>query len=378
MTSEGVRILRTSKYLLSPEVHGLIEQGRVGGKTSVVEKQMREFEMPDEAFNHSLGYVTSGILPEREDPQLRELIDILLANVAIPGVSTPSQMKYLVANACGKKTPKAEDILEYAFERSEEVEILHLSAILRTLRRLGVERLPPRCVQLMAERFRHPATLAGQYSAFNATYQPDTLGELPAPFVDLATFDRYYALDLDAYGMLDEAQQIDRHLCESGVVVVVDSTHYHPELGEVIGEEKVQAGEEKTGESWGRYVRPSERLIRNFALSLIEGRVSDELKHHSLVGVNKQDKREAALRAAYGVDLDLTPSLAKINRVLGDLTVYDDSAIVVLHAESVKDREQFRDFVDLLSRYKVKTIVRSREAIQVFRRCWYNRFKIGK
>ena len=88
--------------------------------------------------------------------------------------------------------------------------------------------------------------------------------------------------------ILDAAE----HLLERGIVCIVDTTNFHPELGAVVMEEKIKDDVEKTREVWGDYVRPHERLVRSFARRLMEGTVCDELRYHSLVSVRKPGKLE--------------------------------------------------------------------------------------
>ena len=61
--------------------------------------------------------------------------------------------------------------------------------------------------------------------------------------------------------------------------------------------------------------------------------------------------------------MNLTPDLGLINKVLSDLTLHDENVILVVDAESVKDLEQYRQFVGLLQRYHIKVILRMREPL---------------
>jgi len=85
------------------------------------------------------------------------------------------------------------------------------------------------------------------------------------------------------------------------------------------------------------------------------------------VSVNKPDKLdkiwEKLIRKFLGIDLNLTPDLGLINKVLSDLTLHDENVVLVVDAESVKDLEQYRQFVGLLERYRIKVILRMREPL---------------
>src|SRR5205807_4326753 len=125
-------------------------------------------------------------------------------------------------------------------------------------------------------------------------------------------------LHLDAFGMAEEVKVLERQLLERGIVCIVDTTNFHPELGAVVAEEKIKDDVEKTREVWGDYVRPHERLVRSFARRLMEGSVDEELRNHSLVCVNKPDKIdkiwEKLVRKFLGIDVNLTPDLGLINK----------------------------------------------------------------
>src|ERR1051325_12249399 len=99
----------------------------------------------------------------------------------------------------------------------------------------------------------------------------------------------------------------------------------------------------------------------------MEGAVHDELRDYSLVCVSKPDKIDKILerlhRKFLGIDVNLTPDLGLINKVLSDLTLHDENIILVVDAESVKDLEQYRQFVGLLQRYHIKVILRMREPL---------------
>src|SRR5262249_45090108 len=140
-----------------------------------------------------------------------------------------------------------------------------------------------------------------------------------------------------------------------------------PELGAVVAEEKIKEDVEKTREVWGDYVRPHERLVRSFARRLMEGAVGEGLLDCSLVCVNKPDKIdkiwEKLVRKFLGIDLNLTPDLALIKRVLSALPRHAETVIRVGDAAWVRAREHSRQFVGLLQRYHIKVILRLREPL---------------
>jgi hypothetical protein len=363
----GVKWLRQASFLLTPAAAKHVRDNRVQGFGSVADQQMRDFAIAPSQMGLSLRFVLERTLPERIDPKLSMLIEALRTHVRLPGVAERKHLTYLVRKWSGRKQPRPDDYLRYAFEHAAFLGEPDLQAILRVLRELGFADVPARCKELSAERFNHAPAILRQFQVYAQAYRPNKLGALPVVFKDIATLDDYRTLHLDAFGMAEEVRMLERHLLERGIVCIVDTTNFHPELGAVIAEEKIKEDVEKTREVWGDYVRPHERLVRSFARRLMEGTVPVELRNQSLVCVNKPDKIDKIWERLYrkflGIDLNLTPDLGLINKVLSDLTLHDENVILVVDAESVKDLEQYRQFVGLLQRYQIKVILRLREPL---------------
>jgi hypothetical protein len=364
---QGVKWLRQASFLLSPIAAQHIRDNRIQGFGSIAEQQLRDFPIVPAQMGPSLRFILERILPEKIDPKLSMLLDALRTHVRLPGVSERKHLTYLVRKWSGKKNPEPDDYLRYAFEHAAYLSEPDLQAILLVLRELGFSDVPARCQELSAERFNHAPAILSQFQVYARSYRPNKLGQLPAVFRDIVTLNDYRTLHLDAFGMSEEVQVLERHLTSRGIVCIVDTTNFHPELGAVVMEEKIKEDVEKTREVWGDYVRPHERLVRSFARRLMEGSVSDELSNHSLVCVRKPGKLdkiwETLIRKFLGIDMNLTPDLGLINKVLSDLTLHDENVILVVDAESVKDLEQYRQFVGLLQRYHIKVILRMREPL---------------
>jgi hypothetical protein len=364
---QGVKWLRQASFLLSPAAAKHIRDNRVQGFGSIAEQQLRDFPIVPTQMGPSLRFILERILPEKIDPKVSLLLDALRKHVRLPGVSERKHFTYLVRKWSGKKHPKPEDYLRYAFEHASHLGEPDLQAILLVLRELGFSDVPARCKELSVERFNHAPAILNEFQVYAQSYRPNKLGELPAVFRDIATLNDYRTLHLDAFGMAEEVKVLQRHLTGRGIVCIVDTTNFHPELGAVVMEEKIKEDVEKTREVWGDYVRPHERLVRSFARRLMENSVDEELRNHSLVCVRKPGKLdkiwETLIRKFLGIDMNLTPDLGLINKVLSDLTVHDENVILVVDAESVKDLEQYRQFVGLLQRYHIKVILRMREPL---------------
>jgi hypothetical protein len=364
---EGIKWLRAASLLLSPAAAKQIRESRVQGFGSVIEQQLRDFPIVPAQMGPTLRFILQRILPEKIDPKVSMLIDALRTHVRFPGASERKHFTYLVRKWCGKKEPKPDDYLRYAFEHAAFMGEPDLQAILVVLRELGFSDVPARCKELSAERFNHAPAILNQFQIYAASYRPNKLGTLPAVFKDIATLDDHRTLHLDAFGMAEEVKVLEGHLLERGIVCIVDTTNFHPELGAVVMEEKIKDDVEKTREVWGDYVRPHERLVRSFARRLMEGSVDERLSNYSLVCVRKPGKLdkiwETLIRKFLGIDMNLTPDLGLINKVLSDLTLHDENILLVVDAESVKDLEQYRQFVGLLQRYHIKVILRMREPL---------------
>jgi len=364
---KGVKWLRQASFLFSPAAARHIHEHRVQGFGSITEQQLRDFPIAPAQMGPSLRFILERILPDKIDPKVSLLIDALQTHVRLPGTSERKHFTYLVRKWSGKKDPKPEDYLQYAFEHAAFLAEPDLQAILPVLRELGFSDVPARCKELSAERFNHSPAILTQFQVYAQSYRPNKLGDLPAVFRDIATLNDYRTLHLDAFGMSEEVQVLERQLTTRGIVCIVDTTNFHPELGAVVMEEKIKDDVEKTREVWGDYVRPHERLVRSFARRLMEGTVSEELRDYSLVCIRKPGKLdkiwEMLIRKFLGIDMNLTPDLGLINKVLSDLTLHDENVILVVDAESVKDLEQYRQFVGLLQRYHIKVILRLREPL---------------
>lgn len=366
--AESVQTLQQASFLMTPGQAKWLSDNRAGGWNSAVWQQLRPFQIQLGEINPSLALIASDIQTERKmQPELVRLLGHILQDFSIPGVMKTEELSYLVQQANGNVKPSVDHYLEYVFRHSAAVSQEQLMRLLGILREIGFPTLPDRCKKLACERFELPAQVIDQFAVYNTSYKPTKVGPLPPMFEDLATLEGYQSLHLDAFGMSAEVREIERHLRESGIVTIVDSTEYHPELAKDIADEKVKAQSEVTDEVWGQYVRPSERLIRAFALKLMEGDVGEELRNSTLVGVQQPSKMDKIWERLYkkflGIDLNLTPDLSSINQLLSSLTVHDDSTVLVVNAENVKDMKQYGQFVKLLQKYRLKVILRMRESL---------------
>src|SRR5262249_18523582 len=129
----GVKWLREASFLLSPAAAQQLGANRVQGFGSVAEQQLRNFPVAPGQMGPSLRFILERILPERIDPKLSLLIEALRARVRLPGASERKHFPYLVRQWSGKRAPKADDYLRYAFEHAAFIGEPDLQAILLVL-----------------------------------------------------------------------------------------------------------------------------------------------------------------------------------------------------------------------------------------------------
>jgi|GEM_PF-5580891 len=365
--SPGIKYVQNASMLLNADAAGILKKGGRNSKASLVSQQLREIEIDKSEMNPSLSFVVDNILPEKTDPELQMLLNHLVSKLQPPGVSHRDHLTYVVRQSAKKRDLSADDYLAYVFDHAAIITQEQLRSLLEVLQELGIHDLPPRCKELAQTRFHLPVHIIEQYTDYVQTYRPDQVGKLPPLFTNLATLGRSLDLGLDSYGMEEEVRRLENHLAQTGLVAIVDGTDYHPELVREVHGEAIKHDQEATTEKWGDYVRPTERLIRAFSRHMMEGAVRDELKNHSLVSPQKPDKMGKILERLYkkflGIDLNLTPDLSHINRVLSDLTMFDSNTIIVVNADNVRDMEQYRQFIALLEENELKVILSMREAM---------------
>lgn len=366
--SEAVKILRDSSFLVNDSAAGHLRSGFIARANNVKDHHLRAFPIDTTEINLSVKFVIAGILPRREDPQISALLSRIVEHLPPPGVNSARELTFLVQRASGKQNPSAGDYLEYTFERLPRMSQDQLYTVLDSLHQLGISRIPSRVQEVSKERFKHPSAALSSFSVYSSRYRPNKLGRAPEIFMDRASFATYLNLGIDSFGMATEVQAIQKHLKERGIVAVVDGTNYHPELDATIDAtgDKLEKGDaEKTSEVWGDYVRPSERVVRAFALRLMEGDVDSGLKNASFMGIVTPDKvsqvMQKLIKKFYGLDIDINPDLSAINQLLADLKLHDDNVVLVVDARSINDLEQYREFVGLLEKYQIKIILRTRE-----------------
>jgi MoxR-like ATPase len=364
----AAKLLKNSSYLVTDEIAEALCSSHSRRAEMLNDLHLREFEVDVAELNGSAKFLIAGILPRREDPKLQLLIDVIANSLNVPGIQSTSELSALVKQATGRRELSAKDLLDYAFERLPSMDQDELFQVLHALHRLKIARLSPRAAEISLERFKHPPHILSSFELFSTRYRPNKLGPCPEIFRDRAAFADYLDIGIDAMGVQPELLAVQQHLQTRGIVALVDGTNYHPELDTEIGAtgDKVTKGDStRTNEVWGDYVRPSERLIRALSLRLMEGDVAEELRNSSLLGVIQPDLatqvQAKMVKKFYGITIDTNPDLAAINQLLADLKIHDDKTILVVDATAITDMEQYRDFLNLLEKYQIKIILRTRE-----------------
>jgi hypothetical protein len=364
----AAKLLKNSSYLVTDEIAEALCSSHSRRAEMLNDLHLREFEVDVTELNGSAKFLIAGILPRREDPKLQLLIEVIANVLSVPGIQSTTELCTLVKHSTGRRDLSAKDLLDYAFERLPSMDQDELFQVLHALHRLKIPRLSPRAAEISLERFKHPPYILSSFELFSTQYRPNKLGPCPEIFRDRASFADYLDTGIDAMGVAPELIDVQRHLQDRGIVAIVDGTNYHPELDTEIGAtgDKVAKGDStRTNEVWGDYVRPSERLVRALSLRLMEGDVSEELRNSSLLGVIQPDLASQVqakmVKKFYGITIDTNPDLAAINQLLADLKIHDDKTILVVDAAAITDMEQYRDFINLLEKYRIKIVLRTRE-----------------
>ncbi len=367
--SPGRNLIRTCSLLFTDEVNKSFQAGRSSGFQSILNTHTRRFTVNVDEINACTHQVLLPILPRKENSNTFEILKTIVNEFQIAGVHDERDLRYVVREATGKTEPSNNDFIDYAFEHGSNLGQEQLMRLFDVMRAANIPELPERSTQLAIGRYRHSPEMLSLFTQYCNSYHPNKIGDAPSIFTDLANFSSHLKSSVDALGMAPEIALVEKHLKEDGVVVIVDGTNYHPELDVEIGAtgDKLGKGDaEKTEEVWGDYIRPSERLIRALSLRLTEGKIDPALRDYSLMGVVKPDKVDKVLqkviRKIYGLDIDITHDLSTINKVLADLTMYDKKTVLVIDGDAIKDFAEYEKFLDLLKKFEIKVIIRTREA----------------
>ena len=361
--SPGLQVLRSAAFLFSQGVATRISESRSAAGDSANKQLLRNFQLVERDLSHSLERVVARVLPRRGDPKLTALAQALVSGINLPGIGSGAE---LVAHAQQilHHRPTPLELVEFAFERAEQVTTEALWKMLRALHSFGEGELTPRTRELYRERFHLPETILEQFRSY-VHFRPQCVGNAPAVFENLTTFSKFCQIELDGVGMHPEVALLEEALCRDGIVVVIDSTNYHPELGSVVGDEKVKGDREVTRSYGGSYTRPSERLLLAFAQRMMDGSIAEPLRNSSMLLARKPTSEDKAAERFYklmfGLDVSVTPDLAAVNALISDITVFDQRTILVVDAENVRHIEHFRGFLELLRQYQIRAIIRSRE-----------------
>jgi hypothetical protein len=104
-----------------------------------------------------------------------------------------------------------------------------LQAIL-LVRELGFSEVPARCKELSVERFNHAPAILEQFQVYARSYRPNKLGTLPVSSRTLPPSMTPHAPPRRLRHVAG-GQSAERHLLDRGIVCIVDTTNFHPELG---------------------------------------------------------------------------------------------------------------------------------------------------
>ena len=223
---QGVKWLRSASFLLTLTLTARAAssgQSRAQGFGSITEQQLRDFAIEAEADGTE--HRASSLEPPHpagEDRRETEFahLDALADTSGCPVRVGAEALLCLVRQWSGKKEPRPDDFLHYAFEHAAYLGEPALQSILLVLRELGLSDVPARCKELSAERFNHAPAILGQFQVYErGAYSAQQAGNaLPAVFKDDRHARRLPAsLHLDAFGMGDEVAQPPAYLLDRGI-----------------------------------------------------------------------------------------------------------------------------------------------------------------
>ena len=359
------QVLKNCAFMMSNNLATHISDASTNGP-SLTKSHLCNFSFDGTTLTESARFVIEGIPRKKNEKTIRQLLDFLIKNIPVNSIHTKAQLKYLVCESLWKRNPTINDYLEYIFEHLLHIEKDTLIQLLNHLRDLWHSEIPERCRQIIKERFHISTHVLDQFSIYSEKYKPKKIWDIPMLFEDKATLIDYLSLNLDGFWMFSELEELERCLTTwKWIVGVIDSTEYHPEFISEIYWEKEKDAVESSSEIWWDYVRPSERLIRSFGARVMEGRTTKDLKDYSLISVKNPSKENRVLEKLYklilGIDLNLTPDLSRMSKLLSDLHNYDEKTILIINAENVKNLEQYKEFIKLLENFRFKVILQLRE-----------------
>lgn len=176
-----VRLLEDDQSL-APDVRAF----RAAGGNSAVAQQLRAFSIDDGNVNESVRLLLEKLSASRVDPRVGPVVDILLAALQLPGISTRAELHYLTEQ-WSQATAILDRLLEYAFEHATKITESDLTGLLGLLAAHRVK-LPESCRAVAVGRFRITPGLIDDFNRFADSYRPAKLGDPPKMFEDRASF----------------------------------------------------------------------------------------------------------------------------------------------------------------------------------------------
>lgn len=357
-------VLRGSSFIFSTESASDLRNSWKRRGESYSRQNYRRFLIESSDINASVRELLSGVVPERTAPELRDLIETIVVRSIVPGVATQSCLSKLAQRDLKKRRLGASDYFSYVCEASSKISYETMLVMLQQMHSLGVSKIPERIVDVCEARFGLPRRIFSAYDEYSAMYRPERFGRPHGVFQEATSFGSFLGGGLDTLGMSPELGQLERALCDSQVVAVVDSTGYYPQFQGVSTWAPVI-----TPEVWGEYVPPAMRLVRSLASRIMKGQVDPSLRHFSMLIPAVPDEKEhlhrRMLQMLLGLESPQGADKKELTKIVADVARFNERSILVLDATQVKSIDDYLRLLATLESFQLKTILCTRQQFPV-------------
>lgn len=359
-----VAVLRGSSFVFSSGTAVDLRNSWKRRENSYSRQNYRRFSIEASDFNSSVRELLSGVVPERTAPELRDLVETMLVSSLVPGVATQSCLSKLAQRDLKKNRLVAVDYFSYVCEVARTIPYDTMLKMLQHMHSLGVTKIPEKVIDICEARFGLQRRLFDAYHEYSGGYRPERFGQPNGVFEEATSFGSFLRGGLDTLGMSPELEELERALCESQVVAIVDSTGYYPQFQGSSAWAPVV-----TTEVWGEYVPPAMRLVRSLASRIMKGQVDPLLRHSSMlipvVADDKEHLQQKMLQMLLGLESSQGVAKKELNKIVAEVARYNEKSILVLDATQVKSIDDYLRLLATLKSFQLKTILCTRQQFPV-------------
>ncbi len=284
--------------------------------------------------------------------RLRKLLQDISTVVSIPSIGNLRHLASSLLATYRGANDSTDEILGFIFESFPSMTYKEVLRLLPVLRKNGIQKIPPVCVERMVRRFKVPQSLIDRYHSFRddgkeKQMMPPTL---PNGAKMLTKLEDYLELDeSDTIGVKRDLQEMVRLLEAKGRVCIVDDTHY--EKSKVDGE----------------HIPVSKRILNSFLLKLNRGDFS-ELDGYSVVTIERGTETPPLLAMLFGMGPETGGGGVEIKEremrdFLTQLKSCNPNTILYLETNTIKDSSQLAFALKILNDYGMKLIVSSHKSL---------------